>query len=1295
MKAICSPWIAVFLLSTQASASDDPISEADSVDDLRAGYDTRRWTQREGLPQSTVTGIVPGADGTLLISTFAGLARFDGQRATEVSTTGEFANVSQITRIRSQEGDPSETWVGTVGYGLWSYGETFSQPPQPPELLKSTIWDIDERDGNLLISSSEGGYLRKAGGEWSRIIDSVHKGLLGRDGTRWLCGFEREEGVQVQRPGEETIRIVLPDKEVCQSGLLDPDGDFWILGSNSMFLVDAQGGVSPVLGLVLQVGWGQSPLLDSSGNLWVGAVDGIMELGPWQQVKAAVKAGQMTMPRARAEGAPRAWHSSASGTLWIGTVGEGLVRLTPLEFAKLRERPRRFSRGSGPLHGDRNSVWYTQDCIDLHVRSADGSVNAVPLPAQVSENPLCIEALWAGDGRAFAVRGRKLLAGTAEGLEVVSARSPDEIDDLLISIEGRDDGGAWLGSEEGQLLEYSDGSMTLIEPQPPEGVGTILDILERRDGSLVLGHSEGLCALRANQWQCWSEEDGVAQGPVRHLHEDPEGRIWYASYGGGLGWLDEHGLGRVPTGDAGIPDRFLSAILDDHQGSLWLQGNAGVTRVRIEDLHRLENVQGVPLRTELVEVGESNGYLRNSAAFFNDTQVWVAGVDSISVVDTEAFPRSATPKAPLVLSAAVGDHELDLADARPDAPSNAFRRLEVDYASPNVEEVGVWFEHRLVHKGGQPPWMEAGDTRTAVYTGLTPGDYRFEVREVGLDGRKGVPAVLSFAVTPKWWEHVWLLPASLIAVFIGIGSIFSLRMREVGRRAEVLQAEIERRTDVERRLQEREARFRQVFDRSVNGFLLHDTQGRCLTANSAACALFGLERDALLATPRNELGLPEALTSLRSGPFLFTRANGERFAARIDEVRYDGGQGPRVLTSLVDLTALFTAQDQERKLRSQLASAQRLEAMGRLAGGIAHDMNNVLAAISSNVEVLDAIVSETHGPMHEEAKLCVSDAQEGVVRGSSMIQQLLTFSRKKLVETTAVDPDRVVHDLERMLHQLMPSDRDLEIVRAKVGWVRMNQTQLEQVILNLVLNASDAVGPGGHVRLTLSAGTSADQIQLAVEDDGPGIESDVLEHLFEPFYTTKEVGKGTGLGLSTAKSVVEGAGGSLTVETGALGSRFLVSLPTQHARPEPRVPQAKPAQGDGSLILLVDDDGGVRRSVKRQLVRAGWTVDDFEDPLEALQQLTEPGYAPELLITDVLMPGLNGRQLAQLAIQENPNLKVLFISGYTGDVLGDGSTDSHPILQKPFLQQELLFMVQELVNRPAQRHSFQDEIPQA
>lgn len=1275
MRAFWTVVMAACLAATQADASDTGASDRDTSG-LQPVFSEQSWNQRDGLPQSTVTGIVSNPDGTLLLSTFAGLATFDGQRAVPLDTAGPFARVSQLTLLREHETTPGNAWIGTVGAGLWQRSGSILQPLQPTSLQHATVWDVDERGGQLLVSSDAGGFLRSSDGRWSQITETSHWGRLGASGDRWLCGADNHV-VHQTASGKET-QLVLPEGELCQTGIVDPDGDFWILGRRTLFLADASGSVTPAVGLPLHVGWGQSPHLDSDGQLWVGARDSVLALGPWQAVKKKVLAGTRLQAESHSVGVPRSWFNSGSGALWVGTVGEGLVRLTPLGFSRLRDSPKRGSRGAGPVHGSGQTVWYTTDCSDLQVEDATGGHLRVPLPTQPSDGQLCIDALWADDHHALAIRGQHLLRGSRAGLELIDD-APWSPNDRPTAVERGTDGSAWLGTDSGKLWTLDGDTLRPAEPPPPLGMGSVLDLLFRADGSLAVAHATGLCLLENAAWTCWSEVDGLAVGPVRHLHEDETGRLWYASYGGGLGWLDHGGLGRIATDEMGISDRFLSSVLDDGKGSLWLQGNAGVTRVQLADLRRNTVDPSIPLRTELIDVGESNGYLRHSAALLDNGRAWLAGVGGISVVDTRSFRSTVPTGPPLLRTAAVGDHALDPTAVSNRAPPDAFRRLEVQYAAPGLEQGRVWFEHRLVRGTEEANWVEAGGTRTAIYTGLLPGHHRFEVRKVGLDGKRSPVASLAFSVAPMWWESWIVRVAGLILLFVALSVLLTVRNRGVSRRALALQAEVTRRTEAEKRLLAREARFRQVFDQSVNGFVLHAPDGTCIAANPSACLLFGLDEETLLRTPRSALGLPDLPQGGSAEPLLCTRANGDHFAARIDEVTYQSESGPRVLTSLVDLTALFDAQNKERNLRRQLSSALRLEALGRLSGGIAHDMNNVLAAISNNVELLGELTSEAGLGPDAEISLCLNDARSGVDRGSSMIRQLLAFSQKETVATEAVEPEEVLRSMERMLIQLLPEDRSLAIVSQPVGRVQMNPTELEQVILNLVLNASDAVPPEGAVRLLLSPGPDPDTVLLAVEDDGSGIEDDAMEHLFEPFYTTKPQGQGTGLGLPTVKSVVEKAGGTIAVRTGPHGTRFEVLLPTENGVVQAPQPTPPPTRGDGSVILLVDDDSGVRRSVRRQLTRAGWTVEDYRDPLEARERILSDAPPPALLVTDVLMPGLNGRQLAKIATLRHPSLKVLFVSGYTGDVLGQDSSDGHPLLAKPFQRETLLHTIHRLV----------------
>jgi nitrogen-specific signal transduction histidine kinase len=391
------------------------------------------------------------------------------------------------------------------------------------------------------------------------------------------------------------------------------------------------------------------------------------------------------------------------------------------------------------------------------------------------------------------------------------------------------------------------------------------------------------------------------------------------------------------------------------------------------------------------------------------------------------------------------------------------------------------------------------------------------------------------------------------------------------------------------------------------------------------------------------------------------------------DVAFDGDGGQRILTSVVDLTSMVDAHNKERRLRRQLAGAQRLEALGRLAGGVAHDMNNILSALGNNVELIYELREEEPA----EARMCLDDARASLSRGTALMEQLLAFRGRRARGTTNADASAVVDGLERLLRSLVPADRKMELTLSPTGAVQLEQTRLEQIVVNLVMNGSDACGPGGSLEISIRPSEDGQDCLLTVKDDGPGIDADVQQNIFDPFFTTKTLGNGTGLGLSTVKGLVDDADGEIRLETGPAGTTFHVRLPlsSKAAPAQALSPRGDAPAGAGRTMVLVDDDGAVRRSVARQLIRAGWQVEQYGDPLAALARLVGPEPPPDILVSDVVMPSLNGRQLVEAVRAEHPALPVLFISGYTGDVLGERVFQDAPLLFKPFAVEDLLAQV--------------------
>ena len=482
--------------------------------------------------------------------------------------------------------------------------------------------------------------------------------------------------------------------------------------------------------------------------------------------------------------------------------------------------------------------------------------------------------------------------------------------------------------------------------------------------------------------------------------------------------------------------------------------------------------------------------------------------------------------------------------------------------------------------------------------------------------------------------------------------------------------------------------------------------GRIDFANAAAAKLLGFRRDAIEQLTYNA---PEwGITDWDGGPFpedqlpfAQVMRTGQPVSAN-HAITWPDGR--RVLLSirgapLLDSAgkvegAVFGIEDatDRRRMEDQLRQAQKLEAVGRLAGGVAHDFNNLLTAILSGSDELLEKLREPD-PLREEASLI----HEAAFRAAALTRQLLIFSRKQVVQPRVIDLWGVVTSLERMLRRLIGEDVELKTAGVPGGLVKVDPGQMEQVIVNLAVNARDAMPRGGRLTIETSVQDLAEDavgrhvalapgryVLLAVSDTGCGMTPEVQSHLFEPFFTTKEAGKGTGLGLSTVYGIVTQAGGHVWAysEPGK-GSAFKVYLPlVGEEAPAATGDEAGSAVHGTETVLVVEDEPVVRRLVVRVLGSAGYTVLEASDGVEALEVAAAAGDIAAL-VTDTVMPRMGGEELAAELRRTRPGIRVLFMSGYTEQSftleqeIDEGST----FLQKPFTATGLARRVRELIDR--------------
>ncbi len=498
-------------------------------------------------------------------------------------------------------------------------------------------------------------------------------------------------------------------------------------------------------------------------------------------------------------------------------------------------------------------------------------------------------------------------------------------------------------------------------------------------------------------------------------------------------------------------------------------------------------------------------------------------------------------------------------------------------------------------------------------------------------------------------------------------------------------------------------RLARIVENTDDAILSLSLDGRIQSWNKGAQRLFGYTSSELIGAPESILLPPgKHQTSI---DLLRLHGNAE-FTDHFESIRkrHDGTNIPVTITlsaihdrngNLVgtaqiirDLTEAKRASELEERYRH----AQRIESVGRLAGGIAHDFNNLLMVITSYSELL-----QEHLPPEHPGRRYIAEVISAAERGSSLTQQMLAFSRRQVLSSEVINLDAIIQETLKMLGRMIGEDITLDYWPSPDLWsIKADSGQIVQVLLNLAVNARDAVPHGGSVVIRtcnriLDASYPVENavippgryVVLSVADTGTGISAEIRDHIFEPFFTTKELGKGTGLGLSMVYGIVQQSGGYISLETApGGGTHFDLYFPATDEVVEQPTPMIKPASAKGgNTILLVEDESALRASIADFLSEHGFTILQASDGLDALRVAdSHPGLI-SVVLTDVVMPRLNGKELVDRLSAKRPDIKVLYMSGYADERVGRHALleNGAAFLQKPFTFSKLLAKIRELV----------------
>jgi PAS domain S-box-containing protein len=609
-------------------------------------------------------------------------------------------------------------------------------------------------------------------------------------------------------------------------------------------------------------------------------------------------------------------------------------------------------------------------------------------------------------------------------------------------------------------------------------------------------------------------------------------------------------------------------------------------------------------------------------------------------------------------------------DLRPDGKRIASQRFEWVADGITAELDNPFMQEMCFDEVGLARLARVGE-RNELFAGKVR-DFPPEERAV-FDAQD----VLAIALVPIFVDGAWW-------GFIGFDDcvterIWSPAELDTLRTASSLLAAAVRRERSETVLREHEQKLRAVFDTALDAIFITDDERRYVDVNPAGCEYLGVAKRDLVGRKVDEFLPPNKLATIEADWTAYVA--GGPMLAEWETQRGDGtvriaeaSARPHFLPGLH--IAFFRDVTERKRLEAELVSAQKLESLGRLAGGVAHDFNNLLTGITGYATLL---LERANGD--DELRRDLGEIVRAAERAAELTKQLLAFGRRQVLKPRPLDLNSIVAEVEPLLERLVGEAVTLEIRKgANLGTVRADPGQIEQVIVNLAVNARDAMPDGG--RLTIETQNSSDSdVELVFTDTGTGMDEGTVAQIFEPFFTTRE--QGVGLGLASVYGIVHQSSGEVAVESSpGVGTVFRITLPRVFEQPGAVVATPEPATRPGSeTILLVEDEDVVRDLTRRVLERQGYTVLACPDGPAAVALAEAEDRQIDLLLTDVVMPGMRGYEVAQHVSASRPNIRILFMSGYAEETLvGRPALSDHALIEKPFAVEALTRRVREALD---------------
>jgi PAS domain S-box-containing protein len=1319
------------------------ILRAQDANNSGPAYVYESWRTNNGLPNNDIRSVLQTRDGYVWVATVKGLARFDGAtfRVFDKTNTPEISRDIISNLCEDKNG---RLWFGVDFGGLvWYKDGKFSVKDVPPELRYSLIRKtfLDDR-GRFWVGSTEGLYVSDGGPltkvkSFQGVINDICQDQLGKIFLASSSLYTvTDEGVK------KVILVGEPPKSIGRIGI-GTDGTLMIGGDELIYKVT----VNPN-----NLRWKSSKFDDRRRvTMFYEESPGVFLLTSYGYGVERLERGLLTPVRGleRLQGAFLNSRQIAAGQekeIWIAT-GGGLLRLR-----------RSFTWTIGKAEGiPDNHVWSV-------TRVRDGSiwVGTEAGPTINLQHGTVRTILKKRDGMPSALitavremsDGSTWFGGNPGGLIRMSGRTYQDL-----SHESGYPGGSprailedhqkrvWVGTTNG-LTCYDGTKFTQFPEFTAQANRRVNSIQEDNNGDIWVC-AGSIFRFRGNSLRAFRGAGTAGKFSAWSMYADT-GRVWYGSYGSGLHLIQGDSVISFEQYSMELGPNILS-IMEDAKGKLWINAEHELQSISKQEL--LDAVAGKKMRIGPRVYGpldglrdvEFNGPGMHSSSGGDDGTILYASMNGLVVVAPTLVPTSSHAPPVRIEHLVVDGREVPYAEPV-EIPAGT-RSIDIGFSALTFESIPkVKMRYRL--EGIDEDWRDLPSLRRSIsFANIDHGTYRFRVIAANADGiwnHEG--ASLSFTVLPYFYEtRPFMLLSSLLVISLIIAG-YRWRTTTLHSRQEILQKivyektgalkeEIEIRkgteeelriiqSNLEQRVEERTKqlslaiddlrRSREQYQKIVytaqEGMWMTDENGVTVFVNPKMAEILGSSSDQLVGSDilsflddEGKSTLADSRNRHREGlsdrfELDFIQSDGTRVSTVISAtpILGDNGEYQGSLAMIADVSSQKKTEREHQRIEEELRQVQKMEAVGQLAGGIAHDFNNLLIPILGYSEILQKDLAGKEASLKR-----ISTIKRAAEKAALLTKQLLSFSRRQVMESKVINLNRIISDFSAILQRTIREDVEIRYALSDDLYnMKGDGSQIDQILINLLVNAQDAMPGGGAVTVeTTNASVAPGEsraygalqpgryVALVVTDSGKGIPAEVVGHIFEPFFTTKEKTKGTGLGLATVYGIVKQHSGHIWVDsTVGVGTSFTIYFPADLSSlpPASEVVRSKESTPGGTAsIVVMEDDDLVRQFARTILEESGYQVRDFASVEMCLKFFREAGSRVDLLLTDVVMPVMNGRELHESLAREFPDLKVVYMSGYSNEVISQsGILDEGVILiEKPFTPETLLKRIQKVLHQ--------------